>query len=105
MERYLNNMFSYKGIKIIWLGHDGFLIKGSKTICIDPFQVDTKDKADILLLSHEHHDHCSPGDIKKVITPGTTIVASKQCMPIISKMKAKEIKSISPGQMDNVDGI
>src|SRR5437867_6518918 len=98
-------MFEYKGIKIIWLGHDGFLIKGSKTICFDPFQIERSDKADLLLISHEHHDHCSIDDIKKVISPDTTIIASMQAAPQLSKLHVKEIKPIRPGQKIVHEGI
>ena len=98
-------MFEYKGIKIIWLGHDGFLIKGKKTICIDPFKIERQDKADILLISHEHYDHLNIDDIKKVVTPETTVVASKQSIPQLSKLKVKSLKSIIPGQEEIVEGI
>src|SRR5437867_5679053 len=98
-------MFNYKGIKIIWLGHDGFLIKGSKTICIDPFQIERKEQADLLLISHEHYDHCSIDDIKKIISPSTTIIASKQAVPQLSKLHSKELKAIRPGQKIQFDGI
>jgi L-ascorbate metabolism protein UlaG (beta-lactamase superfamily) len=58
-------------VAIEWLGHSGFLLEGdSKKIYIDPYDLGEEpafeDKADILLITHEHFDHCSPDDIKKV---------------------------------------
>ena len=52
--------------KIVWLGHDGFRIDADKIIYIDPYQIKSGKKADIILISHEHFDHCSLDDVKKV---------------------------------------
>ena len=49
--------------KIQWLGHDTFCIQASKTIYIDPWDVSGQPKADIVLVTHEHFDHCSPDDV------------------------------------------
>jgi L-ascorbate metabolism protein UlaG (beta-lactamase superfamily) len=46
--------------KIVWLGHDGFRIDARKIIYFDPFQISSGPKADLILISHEHYDHCSP---------------------------------------------
>lgn len=58
-------------VNIEWLGHSGFLLDGDgKKIYIDPYDLSEEpafeDKADILLITHEHFDHCSPEDIRKV---------------------------------------
>jgi L-ascorbate metabolism protein UlaG (beta-lactamase superfamily) len=47
---------------IHWLGHDTFKIVGEKVIYTDPFKIKKKDTADIILITHEHFDHCSPED-------------------------------------------
>ncbi len=87
---------------IDWLGHDSFFITGSKKICIDPFDLGSFNrKADIVLISHEHHDHCSPKDIEKVSGPETEIIASPQA--------AKQIKGnvtvLHPDETLEVQGI
>jgi L-ascorbate metabolism protein UlaG (beta-lactamase superfamily) len=51
---------------IHWLGHDTFKITGEKTIYTDPYEIKKKDTADIILITHDHFDHCSPGDVKKI---------------------------------------
>ena len=48
-------------MKISWLGHDCFRIKNAKTIYIDPYEIKAGEEADIILITHEHFDHCSPG--------------------------------------------
>ncbi|MBS1113837.1 MAG: metal dependent hydrolase [Nitrospirae bacterium] len=49
---------------IHWLGHDTFKVVGEKLIYTDPFKIKKKDTADIILITHEHFDHCSPDDVK-----------------------------------------
>jgi L-ascorbate metabolism protein UlaG (beta-lactamase superfamily) len=91
-------LFEYRGLKISWLGHDSFRIKNGKTIIIDPFKIRaTSDKADILLISHEHYDHFSLDDIKKVVNENTTIVTIPAVGKELSSLKVKEIKVVKPG--------
>ena len=54
---------------IHWLGHDTFKITGEKVIYTDPFKIKKADSADIILITHEHYDHCSPEDVKKIQGP------------------------------------
>jgi len=61
------------------IAHDAFRIAGSKVVYTDPFKVTNNDEAEIVLISHEHFDHLSLDDLKKVCAPGTTIVASPLC--------------------------
>jgi L-ascorbate metabolism protein UlaG (beta-lactamase superfamily) len=91
-------MFDYHGLKITWLGHDSFRIKNGKTIIIDPFKISPiSDKADVLLISHEHFDHLSPDDIKKVVNENTTIVTIPAVKKELSSLKVKEVKAAKPG--------
>ncbi len=91
-------MFEYQGVRISWLGHDSFRIRNGQTIIIDPFKIRaTPDKADILLISHEHFDHLSLDDIKKVISDKTTIVTIPACKKELSSMKVREVKAVKPG--------
>lgn len=88
-----------KNIK--WLGHDSFKISGEKNIFIDPFKIKTKDKADIILITHGHHDHCSEPDILTVSGPDTVIISPKSCA---DKIKGN-IKIINRGEVINIGGI
>ena len=91
-------MFEYQGVKVTWLGHDGFRIQNGQVIYIDPFKIEGGGpKADILLVSHEHSDHCSPDDLNKVVSANTVIVAHSQSKSELGKLKVKELKIIKPG--------
>jgi len=99
-------MFEYRGIKLSWLGHDGFRIENGKVVYIDPFKIEAGGpKADIVLVSHEHSDHCSPTDLRKVITPATVIVAHSQSKNELSKLNVKEIKIMKPGDKISVGDV
>lgn len=67
-------------IKINWLGNSGFLIKNSKIIYIDPYNIkEENEKADFIFLTHSHYDHCSVADIQKILKSGTKIIAPAGC--------------------------
>ncbi len=84
-----------------WLGHDTFKIEGEKVIYTDPFQVTKKDTADIILITHDHRDHCSPEDIKKVQGPDTIIVATSDCAGKLSG----DVRTMKPGDRITVGGV
>jgi L-ascorbate metabolism protein UlaG (beta-lactamase superfamily) len=86
---------------IHWLGHDTFKIVGEKVIYTDPFKIKHKDSADIILITHEHFDHCSPDDVKALQGPNTVIVAPSDCT---SKLSGT-IKTVKPGDKITVEGI
>ena len=90
-------MFEYNGVKLTWLGHDAFRIEDGQVIYIDPFEIKEGAKADLVLISHEHDDHCSIADLKKVVTSNTVLVAHAQSKNALSKLQAKEIKIVKPG--------
>ena len=91
-------MFEYQGLKISWLGHDSFRIKNGKTVVIDPFKIrPIPEKAYILLITHEHYDHLSMDDIKKVVNENTTVVTIPAVKKELSSLKVKEIRAVKPG--------
>ncbi len=87
---------------ITWLGHDGFLIKGDgKAIVIDPFQVKRCELADIILVTHEHYDHCSPEDIQKIQKASTVIVTEVDS----ARKLSGDVRVVQPGDKLTVSGI
>lgn len=87
---------------IHWLGHDVFKVTGdSKTVYTDPYQIKKPDAADVILITHEHFDHCSPEDIKKLQGKDTVIVTTADCA---SKLTGN-IETVSPGDSIIANGV
>jgi len=51
----------------------------------------------VLLISHEHFDHLSLDDIKKVSSEKTTVVTTPACKKELSSLKVKDVKAVKPG--------
>lgn len=79
--------------EIKFLGHSGFLITlNRKNIVIDPYRIsDNVPKADIVLITHSHNDHCSIRDINKVVKKGTLVFCPVDCQSTLMKVKNVEI--------------
>lgn len=63
-----------------WHRHATFSLQfDALNIVIDPWGVTTDDvpTPDVILVTHEDYDHCSPADINKLRTPNTRIIASR----------------------------
>ncbi len=87
--------------KIHWLGHDGFRIDSGKVIYFDPFQIKSAVPADIIFISHDHFDHCSEDDIKKIQKKDTVIVTDAATA---KKLKGS-IRVVKPGDKLTVGNI
>lgn len=98
-------MIEVKGVKISWLGHAGFRIVGEgKTIYMDPFKIKGGPAADIILVTHNHFDHLSVDDIKKVSSPQTLIIGSKECEAKL-RLLGLEHKIVKPGMDMDISGV
>jgi len=87
--------------KIHWLGHDGFRIDSGKVIYFDPFQIKSAVPADIIFISHDHFDHCSEDDIKKIQKKDTVIVTDA----VTAKKLKGSIRVVKPGDTLTVENI
>ena len=86
-------------VYVKWLGHASFQIRtNDKIIYVDLKKygkiVETSEKADIILVTHNHGDHCSPPKIQNLSKKGTLIVAPKNCASRIGE----NVKSLKPGE-------
>jgi L-ascorbate metabolism protein UlaG (beta-lactamase superfamily) len=99
-------MFTYEGIQITWLGHDGFKLKKDKVIYVDPYQLRGKaEPADLVFVTHEHFDHLSVDDLKKVVTPATTVITIAACEKAVNPLKPKSVRVVAPGERFGVEGV
>lgn len=88
--------------KIHWLGHDAFRIEtGGRVIYIDPWQISGGPEADIILITHDHRDHCSPEDVAKVRGKDTHVVTVKAAA---SKLPLP-VTVVKPGDSLTVEGV
>jgi L-ascorbate metabolism protein UlaG (beta-lactamase superfamily) len=86
-----------------WLGHDSFRLdlRGGPVVYLDPFKIPEGPKADLILITHDHSDHCSPADVAKIQKPETIFVTVSQAAAKLSG----QIKTIKPGETITVKGV
>lgn len=95
-------MLDFHGIQIKWLGHAAFeIIAKDKYIFIDPFQIEPAEYADLILITHPHHDHFSLEDIEKIRQKGTVVVAP----PDVTSKLGNNVKTIKPGQTIEINNV
>jgi L-ascorbate metabolism protein UlaG (beta-lactamase superfamily) len=93
-------------IYVKWLGHASFQIGTvDKIIYIDLKKygkvVETSEKADIILVTHNHGDHCSPPKIQRLRKKDAIVIAPKNCASRIGG----NVRTIKPGEEITVDGV
>ncbi|MGD1147359.1 MAG: MBL fold metallo-hydrolase [Thermoanaerobaculaceae bacterium] len=88
--------------KLHWYGQSAFRIDGPPVVYIDPFKLpDGLPKADIILVTHDHFDHCSPADVAKIRTARTVVIGPAE---VAVKLRAP-VETITPGQVRDVQGV
>jgi len=93
--------------RLHWLGHASFLLDGPPVLYFDPWKLKESalsrsqgqlPQADIILISHEHHDHCSPADVKRISGSGTVIIASAGS----AKKLSGDVRTLHPGEATTI---
>lgn len=97
-------MFEYNGVKISWLGHASFRLTNDKVVYIDPYQIKPAVPADIILITHEHFDHCSLEDVKKVLKPNTVIVTTVASQDKLRTINAQFLLVV-PDKSYSINGV
>ena len=87
------------------LGHASFKITGEKVVYIDPWKISETEKADIILISHSHYDHCSLEDIEKVADENTNVLLPPDCQSKLGGHFNGKVHLIEPNKKYNVQGI
>jgi L-ascorbate metabolism protein UlaG (beta-lactamase superfamily) len=87
--------------KIFWLGHSSVKIAGEAILYIDPWKIEGGEEADIILISHPHHDHLSPDDVKKITKEGTVVVTTADC----ARQLEGNVRIVRPGEELTIDDV
>ena len=88
--------------RLDWLCNASFRLDGPPTIYFDPWKLKGHHpQADVILVSHEHHDHCSPKDVKRISGPGTVIIASRGA----AKKLHGDVRALRPGERTTVGDV
>ena len=75
--------------------HNSIKIKKDVTIYIDPYKIEKEyNDADYVFCTHEHYDHFSPEDIKKVIKENTIIITVPNTLAETIKLQPDRSKII-----------
>jgi len=88
--------------QVHWLGHDTFRIDGPPVVYVDPYEIrDGAPPADLVLITHEHFDHCSKGDVAKIRRPGTVIVGPAA----VKQALGTAVEVVAPGDRRTIAGV
>ena len=88
--------------KLHWLGHDGFRLDApGGPIYWDPFEISGGPTASLILVTHDHYDHCSPEDVAKIQGPDTVIITEGQAA---AKLSGK-VQVVKPGDSLEAAGV
>ena len=67
-------------------------------IIIDPYKTEYKEKGNIILITHDHFDHLSLEDLKKVTNTSSIVIAPTHCKKQLEKLKIKKIIELNSGK-------
>jgi len=90
-------------LDINWLGHATFMIKGNgKTIYFDPFVLPpSPEKADLILITHDHYDHCDSSKVNMIKKPDTVIITTQNA----SRKLSGNVRTVKAGDTLTEKGI
>jgi len=101
------------GVRIDWTGHSGFIINyghngNAKVLFIDPYNLSenaASHKADIILITHSHYDHCSIKDIQRIVKHGTKVIMPADAQSKITRIENIEMNVVEEGDEIELNGM
>ncbi len=87
---------------ITWLGHASFRIEAPEgVIYIDPWKLKDGVPADLILISHGHHDHFSTEDLQMILKADTAIVSVAE----VTAQLQGDVTTVTAGETVIVKGV
>lgn len=87
---------------VSWLGHDSIRVEGSKTVYVDPWKIAAgAPVADLILVTHDHYDHYSEDDVRRLSSALTVLVGPAE----VTAQHEGEKRTVSPGDTVTIDGV
>jgi L-ascorbate metabolism protein UlaG (beta-lactamase superfamily) len=82
-------------VTVQWINHASFRIEGDDAVIyIDPWKIEGEPHdADVVFVSHEHYDHCSPADVERISKDDTAV-----CAPADTIVKLHARNAVTPGE-------
>jgi L-ascorbate metabolism protein UlaG (beta-lactamase superfamily) len=88
--------------ELLWLGHAGFRLRlGGRIVYIDPYRAPEGPPADVILITHDHFDHFSPDDVKRLAGEGTQVVGPAT---VTEQIRGPAV-TVAPGDSHELDGL
>ncbi len=99
----IRRMVRKMSVLVRWLAHAGFQIKTEdKVVYIDLEKYgEAPDKADLILVTHSHTDHCDASKIKKILKEDTVIIAPEDC----ALKLGQDVRTLKPGEKTEIFGL
>ena len=88
--------------------HSSIRYAGAMTVWFDPFRVaDAPCDADVVFVTHDHYDHFSPEDIRRVMKPDAVLVLPESCRAaaLEAGFSASQLLPVRAGEHYTVKGI
>jgi L-ascorbate metabolism protein UlaG (beta-lactamase superfamily) len=87
---------------VTWFRQSSFRWQGEgPVVYVDPWGVGDDVRADLILITHAHHDHFQPHEIDRLRTPTTKLVAPRD----VADELTGDVTPIEPGQVVEASGL
>ena len=93
------------GVHFEWFVQSSLCIKDDAVLYIDPHLIRDGEKADLILITHDHFDHLDITSIKAVAKDDTVIVANACCVPRLQGKVAAKVMPIGEGETVSEKGV